>query len=356
MLQELFLRPFEWESLMNRSLKLVTFFAAVCAAAPVQAYLGGFEPADGYTIIGVPQSGSNPVSQYIDVTYYNAGQNGPNAGGGAMTALAPDAGLWDLLTEPGAFFRNSATRTFYTSGAPPYNAFPSFSGDDVPAYIIGNHSPGYLSPSALALRNETPFSGPPIGGPMEYDYELDSFDFGGITPSSVVNGVVTMSFRFCPNPSDPPNPSGALPRDKFIMSFTDSVGDIGLQVGYAGDNHVYWRPGSSGSWNYSGIFADATNWDQFSVSIDLTNDTFEINYHQIVPNINTTLAPAGTPLGAGMADLTHLRWWLSDQVLGGVGGKNFFDAFGFDVPQIPEPSTAVLVLVAAYGMALKRRR
>jgi hypothetical protein len=325
-------------------------------ATPALAYLGGFEPADGYTLSAIPQ-GSNPASLYSDVTYYNAGQHGANAGGGVPTTIAPDSGLWDLLTQPGAFFRNAATRATYTGTAPPYGPYPIFgSGDDVPAYAIGNHNPGYLSPSALAIRNETPLFGPPIGGPMEYDYTLDTFDFGGQVPASITGGVVTVAFRFCPNPSDPPNP-GAPPRDKFIMSFVDSGGNIGAQIGYAGDNSVYWRQGGSGTWNYPGITADATNWDQFSVSIDLTADTFSVNYHQIVPNINTTIVPAGTPLGTPMSNLTNLRWWLTDQVLGGTGGKNFFDAFGFTVPNIPEPGSLLLVLsgVGAMSMSVRRR-
>jgi hypothetical protein len=340
---------------MEKFMSVIVVAVALCFSTPAKAYLGGFEPADGYTISPVPQSGSNPFSQYIDVTYYNAGQNGVNAGGGALAAIAPDSGLWDLVSQAGAFFRTSAKRSSYTSGAPPYAPFPSFSGDDVPAYVIGNHNPGYLSPSALALRNETPFSGGPVGGPMEYDYTLDTFDFGGPAPSSVTSGVVTTSFRFCPNPSDPPNPGG-LPRDKFIMSFKDSGGNIGLQVGYAGDNSVYWRAGSSGAWNYPGIIADATNWDQFTVNIDLAADTFGIGYHQIVPNITSTLAPAGTPLGASMSDLTHLGWWLTDQVTGGVGGKNFFDNFRFASSIVPEPSALLLIVIGGCGMCSVRRR
>ncbi len=188
---------------------------------------------------------------------------------------------------------------------------------------------------------------------MEYDYTLDTFDFGGTAPASVTSGIVTTSFRFCPNPSDP---VGIPPRDKFIMSFEDSGGNIGLQIGYAGDNNVYWRPGSSGAWTFSGIIANSSNWDQFSVSIDLGADTFGISYHEIAPNITSTLAAAGTPLGAAMQDLTHLDWWLNDLVLGGTGGKNFFDNFGFTVSNIPEPSSLLLLTLGACSAWLPRRR
>ncbi len=123
----------------------------------------------------------------------------------------------------------------------------------------------------------------------------------------------------------------------------------------ARDNNVYWRPGSSGSWNYAGIIANATNWDQFTVNIDLTSDTFSIGYHEIGPNITSTLAPAGTPIpGVGMQDLTHLRWYLTDQVLGGTGGKNFFDDFHFQA--VPEPSGISLVLAETLAMLAGKRR
>jgi hypothetical protein len=358
----MFARFIDYDSLSSQSTsvclravkRLAAFLAAIaalCLVTPVYAYLGGFEPADGYTISTIPQ-GSSPASQYVDVTYYNAGQNGANAGGGAVASIATDFGLWSLKTQPGAYFRTAAKRRFYTPGAPPYSPFPSFSGDDVPAYIIGNHSPGYLSPSALALRNETPLSGGPVGGPMEYDYRLDTYDFGGTAPASVTSGVVTTSFRFCPNPTDP---VGTPPRDKFIMSFSDG-GNIGLQIGYAGDNIIYWRPGSSGAWNFPGIIANSTNWDQFPVSIDLGADTFGINYTPIATNITATVAPSGTPLGVPMQDLTHLGWWLTDQVTGGTGGKNFCDAFGFAVPNVPKPSSVLLLTMAACSAWLPRRR
>lgn len=321
---------------------LLALLAVMFAASPALAYLGSFEPADGYTITAIPGS---PGSPYIDVSYYNAGQFGANAGGGSATPIAPDSGLWDLKSEAGGYYATSAARNADTGTAPPYPA--SFSA--INAYIIGNHSPGHTGNGALAVRNDAGAI-----GAMEYDYTIDTYDFGGLTPSLVTSGVVSTGFYFCPNPSEPPNPGGASP-EKFIMSFKDQSGNIGLQLGYARDNEVYWRADSSGSWNYTGVIADSTNWDAFTVNIDLTANTFGIDYFDVSTSLTSTLAPAGTALGAGMQNLTNLDWWLDQQVSGGVGGKNFFDDFSFQTT-VPEPSSAMLLLGGGALVCLRRRR
>jgi hypothetical protein len=317
------------------------------AAGRAEAYLGGFEPADGYTINQIPGS---PPSDFIDVTYYNAGQWGANAGGGGTVPrpLNDPSNLWQLLTSPGAYFPNTATRNTYVSSAPPYPPFPSTAG--VPIYAVGNHFMGRTG-TCLALRNET-FSG---YGPMEYDSKLDTFDFGGPAPASVTTGIVSTGFYFCPNPSMPSQPGTQSPQ-KFIMSFRDSAGATGLQLGYAQDNTVYWRPGSSGAWTYTSTIADSSNYDGFTVNIDLTNDTFELKYFDFSASNTLTFAPAGTALGAPMTDLTHLRWYLTDQVSGGVGGKNFFDDFSFRVNQVPEPASMMLTVLGGSAVASVVRR
>lgn len=325
----------------NKKLSVAMSVAAsLYAVSSASAYLGSFEMSDGYYI-------ASPG--WVDVTYYNAGQWGANAGGGASpTAIAPDSGLWSLNSQAGAFFPTTAARNAAVSGAPPYPSPSSIVG--IPAYIIGNHSPGRTGIGALALRNEN-FIG---AGPMDYDYTLDTYDFGGPAPASVTSGVVDTGFYFCPNPSDPVNP-GSPPRiEKFIMSFRDSASVTGLQIGYTGANQVYWRPGSSGAWTLTSIIADATNWDGFDVKIDLTSDTFGIDYFDVSASTWSTMVPAGTALGAPMQDLTHLGWWLDEQVTNGTGGKNFFDDFSFKA--IPEPASAALIGLGSIGLMSRGRK
>ena len=86
---------------------------AAAMDAPAHAYLGSFTPNDGYHI----QSGQIAG----DVTYYNAGNYGVNAGGGpGPTGIPVDSGLWKLVgpTGVGAYFSSAAARNAATAGGP----------------------------------------------------------------------------------------------------------------------------------------------------------------------------------------------------------------------------------------------
>lgn len=316
--------------------------AAVLLAltSPAAAHLGSIRPADGYLIAGV---GPFPAD-WVDVTYYNAGAFGANAGGGSVSLIAPDSGNWSLLSQVGAFFPSSAARNAAVGSAPPYpSVVPP---GTLPVYMVGNHFPGRGGDgSNLAFRNDTPLG----TGTAKYRYQLDTFDTGGPVPSSVTAGTVSMQMYFCPNPGDTPNP-GTPRQDKFTLSLLDAVGNVGLQWGYARDNEVTWRDSASSNWNYTGIFADATDWDGIKIDIDLDNDTFQLDYYVVSTNTWQTLAPAGTALGASMSNFTTLDWELVDGLFSGTGGKNYFDDFTFN---IPAPSSGAL---AVLGLALAARR
>jgi hypothetical protein len=314
-----------------RSLSIAAV-AAYGLAAPASAYLGSFTPSDGYNI----------VQPWVDVTYFNAGAYGVNAGGGGWTPIAPDSGKWKVVGQVGAFYTTSAARAAATLGAPPYPA----PGPGLPIYIVGDHGPGRTDNSALAFRNDTPAG----TGAANYDYSIDAFDTGGTAPASITGGTVSAGTYFLPNPDVPAQP-GTRAGDKFFMSFKDSSGNIGAQWGYARDNEVYWRSGSSGPWNYTGIIANNGNWDGIKIDIDLTADTFALNYYKVSTNTWLNLAPAGTALGTAMTNLTTIGWHLEDGTNNGVGGKNFFDDFNVT---IPAPGAAGLLALG--GLMLGRRR
>lgn len=316
--------------------------ALLCTASPAAAHLGSIRPADGYLIAGV---GPFPAD-WVDVTYYNAGAFGANAGGGSVALIAPDSGNWSLLSSPGAFFTSAAARNAALGGAPPYpNAIPA---GTVPAYMVGNHFPGRGGDgSNLAFRNDTALG----SGSIKYRYQLDTYDTGGPVPSSVTGGTVSTEFYFCPNPGDSPMP-GTPRQDKFAMGFLDGTGNLGLQWGYARDNEVTWRTSASGNWNYTGIYANATNWDGVRLNIDLTGGTFELDYYIVSSNTWTNLAPAGTALGMTMSNFTTLDWELVDGLSAGIGGKNFFDDFTFN---IPAPSSLALVGLGLLTASRRRR-
>jgi hypothetical protein len=313
--------------------------ASLWCVSVASAYIGSCGPADGYHL-----------NQYIgnvnwaDVSYFNAGSYGANAGGGpGPTLIAADSGKWKVDGQVGGYWNNAATRASVVGSAPPYPGVDS-SGASQPIYMVGNHFPGRGGDgSNLAFRNDTP-----IGtGAANYNYFIDTYDTGGNVPSSVTSGIVTTQFYFCPNPNDL-----VARAEKFTMSFKDSANTTGVQWGYARDNEVYWRAGNAGPWTYTGIYANASNWDGIRMNIDLSNDTFELEYYIVASNTWTTLAPAGTALGAPMTNLTTLGWRLEDGVNSGTGGKNYFDDFGFS---IPAPSSAGVLALAGLA-ALRRRR
>ena len=316
--------------------------AVLSVASPAAAHLNSFRPADGYLVSGI---GPFPAD-WVDVSYYNAGAWGPNSGGGSVALIAPDSGNWSLLSQVGGFFPTAAARNAAVGGAPPYpNALPS---GTVPAYMVGNHFPGRGGDgSNLAFRNDTPLG----TGNAKYRYQIDTFDTGGPVPSSVTTGPVSMQFYFCPNPGDTPQP-GTPRQEKFTMTMLDSSGNIGLQWGYARDNEVYWRDSPSSGWNFTGIYADATNWDGIRLDIDLSSDTFQLDYYIVSSNTWTTLATAGTGLGASMNNFTTLDWELVDGLASGIGGKNFFDDFAFN---IPAPSSAALGVIGLVLISRRRR-
>lgn len=326
--------------MFRNSLKALLGSCSVLVVANASAYLGSFAPADGYSL-----SVFNGSANWCDVTHYNAGQYGVNAGNGAgPTPIAPNSQLWTVVSQAGGFFPTAAARNAAIGGAPPYpNTVPA---GTIPSYIVGNHFPGRGGDgNNLAVRNDSPTG----TGAIVYDYSIDTYDTGGTVPSTVTSGPVSTQFYYLPNPSMPVQPGTRGP-DKFTMSFRDSGGNTGLEWGYAADNEVYWR-NASGPWNYTGIYADAGDWDGIDVNIDLTADTFGIDYYDVGTNTWFNLVPAGTALATPMTDLTVLRWQLEDNVSSGIGGKNFFDDFTF---HIPEPSTLALLGVGA--LLMRRRR
>lgn len=325
---------------MKSSLKrVVMIMASLGLPLTAQAKLGSFGSNEGY----YPFYGT----MYGEVTYYNAGQHGPAAGGGVYQQILPDTGLWSLQSPVGAVFSNPLDRAAYTASAPTYAPTDP---NGVPVYMLGGHFPGRNGDGAnLAFRNDTP-----VGtGPALYHYTLDTYDTGGPVPALVISGPVEIGFYFCPNPADPPNPTGGRAGDKFTLSAIDGSGNIGMQWGYARDNEVTWRDSPSSSWNYTGVYANAANWDGVKIYLDLTTSTFGADYYVVATNTWSTMIPSGTPMGMAMGNLTTLGWQLEDGVFSGTGGKNYFDDFSI---QVPEPSSVALLALGGLAAIARRRR
>ncbi len=322
---------------------LLSSVVVASAASQACAVLGSFSPSYGYNLNVFAGS-----VNWSDVSYYNAGSYGVFAGGGpGPTLITPDSGSWRVVGQVGGYFTSSAMRNGAVGGAPPYpTTLPS---GTLPIYIVGDHGPGRTDNSSLAFRNDT------VGGtvgPAVYDYTMDLYDTGGIVPSTVTSGIVSFGIYFSTSPNMPPNPAGTPAPDRFTQSFRDSSGNIGAQWGYATDNEIVWRSNISGPWNYTGLYANAGMWDGISAQIDLSSDTFQLDYYNVATNTWTVLAAAGTPLGTAMTDFTGLRWQLEDGTNGGVGGKNFFDDATF---VIPSPGSAGVLALGALAACRRRR-
>ena len=87
-------------------------------------------------------------------------------------------------------------------------------------------------------------------------------------------------------------------------------------------------------------------------TLDLTADTFMLEFYDSVGATWNTIAPAGTPMGSSMGNFTGLRWQLEDGINAGLGGKNFFDDASFS---IPTPGATALAGIAMLT-SLRRRR
>lgn len=319
---------------------LVALCGLSAAASPALAVLGSFGPNDGYSLN--MYSGNY---NWSDVSYYNAGAHGPNAGGGSAAFIMPDAGRWRVAGPVGGFFGNAGDRAIGTAGAPVYTSTPA---NAIPAYMVGAHFPGRNNDGYnLAFRNDTPAG----TGPAIYEYDLDIYDTGGPAAASVTTGVVSTQFYLLADP-DQALPPGQLPRDKFTMSWKDGAGNTGFEFGYSRDNQVSWRTTVAGAWNYTGIYINPSDWEGVRANIDLTNDTFGLDFYDESANLWITLAPAGTAMGTPMNNFTTLRWQLEDAVSNGIGGKNMFDDFTFN---IPTPG-ALGVLGLGLGVWARRRR
>jgi hypothetical protein len=326
----------------KQAARVFYFGSAIAAFASIaHANLGSFAPADGYSL-SVYSGGYN----WCDVAYYNAGSYGPNSGGGpGPTLQAPNFGNWKVdNTSAGGFFGSAATRNSVVGTAPPY---PTTNPLGLPAYIVGDHGPGRTDNSSLAVRNDNALG---TVGPIKYTYDFDTYDTGGPLATSVTTGPVSFNIFMAATPGGPNN-TGAFAGEKFTQSFMDSTGSIGAQWGYARDNEIIWRAGGAGPWNPTGLYTNGA-WDGIDTTINLTSQTFELRFFDVVNNLWTTLAPAGTPLGNSMVDFSKLGWQMEDGVHGGLGGKNFFDDAKLT---IPAPGAVALLGLGALATTRRRR-
>ena len=317
---------------MNRKLTTLGslgFIAGTLALSNnAHAWLGGFEQADGY------QPFLNMVQNY------NAGHYGPNSGyGGGPVAITPNTDFWTAVQ--GGFFSGGAVS--YATGHQNLDR------------LWWNNNIG--SPNNQALQLTTNHTG--WGGPaLEYTYNVDTPDLGGVAPSATAGQKVSISFWWMGNLQGF-DTSGQVPEGYFgdAIQFRDSANNVGFQVGMtqraAGDHVTFWN----GSTMFeSTIPAPASKYDRWDITLDLANNTVSANYFEFLPN---TLTPVLTnvPLMSAMSNFSSMDFRTSP----GVTNEKYFglrvDDFTMHTT-VPEPTTigALGVVAAAIAMRRPRRR
>ncbi len=305
-------------------MRYFTFFAlaivALMTPRTANAYLGGFEPVDGY-------------EDFLnDVATYNAGQYGTNAGGGTYVNIPDNTGLWTKLQGPLWPTPGTAGGSAYATG--------HFGRDRT--------NPGSSDLGLVITTNADGWG----GGPQEYSYTLDNFDLGGVSPASTGGDVVQVSFWSCARIFGT-GEGGGLGAGTIgdTVSFYDSSGNLGAEVGYR-------QPGTTtdfaatnvGSWVQSTVSVNPNTYHRWDVTLDLNLQTVSIDIFEAGTLTNLV---SSAPLINPMSNLTELRF----ESTAGVNNAKIWslDDFEMGVRVVPEPSTTLLVLLGSVGGLLCRR-
>lgn len=297
--------------------------AAALLALPssAHAWLGSFEPADGY------QGFLNQVQ------IYNAGQYGPNSGYMTMspTLIPSNTGLWTAISGGSGFAY--ATGHFGLDRKFVNNNIGTVNDQGL---VITTHDQGWNGPS------------------QRYKYNVDSQDLGGISPPTTAGNKVNISFWTRGGlPVDPAGVNG-VPYGFFgnSVEVADSSGNIGFRVGVTatpGGNMVTF-------WNGSSMFQSSmvhfgSKFDQWNITLDLANQRVTASYFNFVLNTTTTMVNA-VPLMAPMGDFSSMYLQSSPGVTNSKGWA--VDDFTFNA--LPAPSAGSLLLLGAGTLARRRRR
>jgi hypothetical protein len=299
---------------------LLASAAGLAVASPTLAWLGSFEPADGY------QGFLNQVQ------IYNAGQYGANSGYMAMApaAIPSNSGLWTAIS--------GGTGLAYATGHFAFDRQYVNSGGGSPAdqgLVITSHDQGWNGPA------------------QRYKYNVDAQDLGGVAPPATAGQKVRLSFWVRGGlPGDPTGVNG-VPYGYFgnSVEFADSSGNIGFRLG------LTHRPGGNvvTYWNGSSMFESSlihfgSKYDRWDITLELGTQTVTADYFNFITNTTTNVV-TGVPLMSAMGNFSSLFFQSSS----GVTNGKYWAVDDFSFFAVPAPSAAALLPLAALG-ALRRRR
>ena len=306
-----------------------------------EAHLGGFEYDDGYRDFR------------SDVERYNAGQFGPNSGGGTYvpySAANYGSGLWQKLegNTSGAYATAHFGRDRTRSQDP---ALSTTANGQPKALVITTNSDGWNA------------------GAQKFNYKLDSFDLG-MDPSSV-NGSAKVSFDFWSCPGRLTNNTMTSDFYGNSIAFKDSSGNVGITVGYkmamtTGIATLAYNV--DGTWVDTGIVAADNYYQQWQVDLDLATDTVSLKLvdggYRFLNQSTGTISTKGTgsvttfltnvAMNQNMSNVTDLELVSSP----GVGNSKQWqlDDFAISVDPAPEPSSTALLGLGALGLLIRRKR
>ena len=308
---------------------------ALAAAVPTlllagtsHAWLGGFEAGDGYL-------------PFLNMTQnYNAGQFGPNGGyGGGSAVITPGTGLWSAIN--GGFFSPGGAVS-YATGHQNFDRLHVNSGG------------AFGLPSDQALVFTTGHEG--WGGPaLKYKYLLDAPDLGGTAPAATGSSVIKLSF-WVRGQLYGTNIGGQVPNGYIgnEITFEDTAGNVGVRLALteraSGDTVTYW---DGTSMVESAIVGATGVYDQWSLTLDLANDTFSASYFQFATSTNYAFV-TNQPMQNAMSAFTAMTFRSSDGI--NNAKLNSVDDFSFHVDRIPTPGAAGLFASAALFASRRRRR
>lgn len=206
----------------------------------------------------------------------------------------------------------------------------------------------------LDLRTESQYASG--GDGANYNYAINSDDFGGVNPSTVNSGSVSLDFWICPDTwSGDLNfftPTGIYQTSSLLNSSGDVVAAIGMySLGNQNAPEIHYSVDGI-NWMSTGLQADNNSWTQVTMDVDLDAMTTTIGYTDIGSNSyqSSSLAWAGSVTDTSVTT-------LNIQMVDGVT-KNYYDDFNFTVAAsaVPEPSSACLIALGMGVLANRRRR
>lgn len=215
---------------------------------------------------------------------------------------------------------------------------------------------GSVSPRSgsvfLDLRTENQYVNG--GDGANYNYGINSLDYGGIDPATLTSGTVDLDFWICPDTWSGDlgffTPEGIYQTTSLLNGNGDTLLSIGMySLGDQNSPEVHYSVDGT-NWISTGLQATHGDWTNVTMSIDLDSQMSSMSFTDL----------SGTTFNSG-----SLAWnpTITDptvQVLNfqmDIGlGKNFFDDFSFQVTAAPEPSSGLLSLIGLFGLLIMPRR